>query len=97
MTRRKLIIIFICVAILLALCIVGGYYTVSYIKHPAFVHDDYVYGNKLVIDNETPFEYDAELATEHRLYTDYYRPIDTLELAQAEFGNKIMRKKDGNI
>ena len=97
MTRRKLFIILICSAMLLTLCIAGGYYAILFMKHPAFTHDDYVYGNKLVIDNETPFEYDAELATEHRLYTDYYRPIDTLELAQAEFGNKIMRERDGKL
>ena len=97
MTRKKLFIILICSAMLLTLCIAGGYYAILFMKHPAFTHDDYVYGNKLVIDNETPFEYDAELATEHRLYTDYYRPIDTLELAQAEFGNKIMRERDGKL
>ena len=97
MTRKKLVIIVVCAAILLALCIAGGYYAILFIKHPAFTHDDYVYGNKIVIDNETPFEYDAALATEHRLYNDYYRPIDTLELAQSEFGNKIMREKDGKL
>ena len=66
MTRKKLVIIIVCVAILLALCTAGGYYALSFIKHPAFTHDDYVYGNKLVIDNETPFEYDAELAVKTR-------------------------------
>ncbi|MBQ9079962.1 MAG: hypothetical protein IJY27_02710 [Clostridia bacterium] len=95
MTRKKLVIIIVCAVILLALCIAGGYYALSFIKHPAFTHDDYVYGNKLVIDNETPFEYDAELADRN----PYPYPIIDSTLAQVQyyFGNKILREKDGYL
>ncbi len=95
MTRKKLVIIIVCAAILLALCIAGGYYALSFIKHPALTHDDYVYGNKLVIDNETPFEYDAKFVIK-TVYT-YPHAESTLANIQAFYGNKILREKDGYL
>ena len=97
MTRKKLVIIIVCAAISLALCIAGGYYAILFIKHPAFTHDDYVYGNKIVIDNETPFEYDAELADLNPYLYPYPAITGTLDKVQYYFGNKIMREKDGKL
>ena len=97
MTRKKLVIIIVCAAISLALCIAGGYYAILFIKHPAFTHDDYVYGNKIVIDNETPFEYDAELADLNPYLYPYPAITGTLDKVQYYFGNKILREKDGYL
>ena len=97
MTRKKLVIIIVCAAISLALCIAGGYYAILFIKHPAFTHDDYVYGNKIVIDNETLFEYDAELADLNPYLYPYPAITGTLDKVQYYFGNKILREKDGYL
>lgn len=98
MTRKKLFTIIICIistAIILTAVFFLARYIVAVVRHPAFSHDDYVYGNKLVIDNETPFEYDSRLGIK-TVYTYPYAD-DTLSNIQIFYGNKIMREKNGYL
>ena len=85
---------------LIVLATLGGNALLSLTEHPAFTHNDYVFGQRMVIDNETPFEYDAALALPDRdrgigLVT-YGDPTFTWEHIRDRYGNKILREKDGH-
>ena len=98
MTRKKLITIIVCIVVaaaLLAAIIYAVQYAIAYVRHPAFSHDDCVYGSKIVIDNKTPYEYDSKLA-DTCLFFDLTQDT-TITKVQYYFGNKILREKDGYL
>lgn len=73
-----------------------------YVSHPAFSHADYVYGRGMVIDNETPFEYDDALAVSDGvgsvgLQFDPSLPSSTWAQVRHRYGNKILRQKDERL
>ena len=94
---------FINLAIFLSVVLVtlGANRLLKITEHPAFSHDDYVYGRRMVIDNETPFEYDAALAVSDGIgpvgLTDWFDPLATWEQVRDACGNKILREKDGRL
>ena len=98
MTRKKLLTVIVCivaVAALLAAIIYAVQYAIAYVRHPAFSHDDYVYGSKIVIDNETPFEHDAELDIgDNAYYLNPFTASRSLEQILRLCGNKIIRQND---
>ena len=99
MKRRITLTVF--VVLLVAVAALLGNALLSCVAHPAFSHADYVYGNRMVIDNETPFEYDAALAVSDGIgpvgLTDWLDPLATWEQVRDACGNKILREKDGRL
>ena len=98
MTRKKLLTIIVCIVVaaaLLAAIIYAVQYAIAYVRHPAFSYDDYVYGSKIVIDNETPFEYDGKLDIgDNAYYLNPFVASRSLEQTLRLCGNKIIRQND---
>ena len=98
---KRRIFINLAVFSLIVLTTLGGNALLSLTEHPAFTHNDYVFGQRMVIDNETPFEYDAALAVSDGSggvgLISFGDPIATWEQVRDECGNKILREKDGRL
>ena len=98
---KRRILINTAVILLIALSTLMGNALLSLTEHPAYSHADYVWGNRMVIDNETPFEYDADLAVFDGIgpvgLTYWFDPLATWEQVRDECGNKILREKDGRL
>ena len=57
---KRQILINTAVILLIVAATLAGNALLSLTEHPAYSHADYVWGNRMVIDNETPFEYDLD-------------------------------------
>lgn len=98
---KRQILINTAVLLLIVLATLMGNALLSLSDHPAYTHADYVWGNRMVIDNETPFVYDAALAVSDGsggvgLIT-FGEAIATWEQVRDKCGNKILREKDGRL
>ena len=98
---KRRIFLNLAVFLLIVLVTLGANSLLTLTEHPAFTHDDYVYGRRMVIDNETPFEYDAALAVSDGIgpvgLTYWFDPLATWEQVRDECGNKILREKNGRL
>lgn len=95
--KRK-ILINTAVILLIVAATLAGNALLSLTEHPAYSHADYVWGNRMVIDNETPFEYDenANILGDRGIgLVTYFDPISDWETERNRYGNKILREKDG--
>ena len=107
--KRRITLIVITVVLVISAALLGNM-ILSRITHPAFTHADYVYGDRMVIDNETPFEYDESLISPYdraswlatsedgeyyAIWYDLVLEVSTWKKTQAILGNKILREKNG--
>lgn len=99
--KRRMVLSVILALFAVMLAAAGHLLVNRIVTHPAFSRADYVYGNRMVVDNETPFEYDAALAVSDGIgpvgLTYWFDPLATWEQVRDVCGNKILREKDGRL